>query len=404
MSRVIILVADGLGIGTAPDAKKFGDVGANTFLHIHQHMAQQGKPLNLPNLTKLGLIRACELASNTKIDLPKHKIIASYGYMAEISSGKDTPSGHWEMAGVPVLFEWGYFLDKQNSFPAELIDKIKQQTGVDGILGNRHAPGTDILQWHGDEHCMSQQPICYTSVDSVFQVAAHEEHFGLERLYQFCQTVRTILDDYNIGRVIARPFIGDQPENYKRTGNRRDFSVLPPAKTVLDKLVEQGGKVTSIGKIADIYAHQGISVSIKATGLADLMDKTLEQVQQAQQQQIIFTNLVNFDQDYGHRRDIAGYGKALEYFDSRLSELFLTMSDDDILMITADHGCDPSWPGTDHTREFVPILAYKKGMEPVNLGQRNTFADMGQTIADIFNLPAMDYGRSFMDLLNADYC
>lgn len=396
MSRVIILVADSLGVGSAPDAKDFGDQGSNTFLHITQHMSNIDQPLNIPNLTSLGLVASCEQASEQEIDLPKQPMLGSYGYMAELSSGKDTPSGHWEMAGVPVLFDWGYFTEKRDSFPAEFLDELMKRTGLKGTLGNRHASGTDILVWHGDEHCQTQMPICYTSADSVFQVAAHEEHFGLERLYEFCEVARELLDEYNIGRVIARPFVGDNPDNYKRTGNRRDFSVLPPSPTVLDRMVEKGGKVISIGKISDIYAHQGVSEAFKATGLDQLLDKTIELVKQDTDNEIIFTNLVNFDQDFGHRRDIEGYGKALEYFDTRLPELMAEMSDDDLLLITADHGCDPSWEGTEHTREFVPILTYQKGKPSKQLGQRATFADMGQTIAELFDLTKLEYGTSFL--------
>ncbi|MDU0114686.1 phosphopentomutase [Psychrosphaera aquimarina] len=405
MSRVIILVADGLGVGSSADAEKFGDVGANTFFHIYEKMKQltlsgQGHDLHLPNLAKLGLLAACEEANGVTMDLDcKTDPIAAYGYMQEISTGKDTPSGHWEMAGVPVLFDWGYFTEKTNSFPEELIKELVEKTDVAGILGNCHAPGTDILIKHGVQHIKDKMPICYTSADSVFQIAAHEEHFGLQRLYDFCEVARELLDKYNIGRVIARPFLGETPSEFKRTGNRRDLSVLPPSPTMLDKLVANGGSVTSIGKIADIYAHQGISESIKATGLEQLIDTTIAQMQKPGTNQIIFTNLVNFDQDFGHRRDIPGYAEALEYFDTRLAEIMDNLHDDDILMITADHGCDPSWVGTDHTREYVPMLAYQKNMQPVNLGKRDTFADMGQTIADIFNLPAMEYGQSFLKQL-----
>lgn len=411
MSRVIILVADGLGIGSSADAEAFGDVGANTFFHIYQFMKQlsikdQAQELHLPNLAKLGLLAACEQANNVEIDLPcKTSPIAAYGYMQEISTGKDTPSGHWEMAGVPVLFDWGYFKDKTNSFPAEFIAELTARTGVTGILGNCHAPGTDILIKHGEQHIQNQQPICYTSVDSVFQVAAHEEHFGLQRLYDFCEVARELLDKYNIGRVIARPFLGETPTEFKRTGNRRDFSVLPPSETMLDKLIAQGGTVTSIGKIADIYAHQGITQSIKATGLEQLIDSTIEQIQkpelEPESKQIIFTNLVNFDQDFGHRRDIKGYAQALEYFDTRLTDVLEALNDDDILFITADHGCDPSWKGTDHTREYVPILMYQHKMQAVNLGKRDTFADMGQTICEIFQLDKMQYGQSFAHQLKS---
>jgi len=397
MTRAIILVADGLGIGSAPDAEEFGDEGANTLLHIIEYIKKnRSRPLFLPNLTRLGLLAACEQANDVKIESTlTSEFMGAYGFMEEISSGKDTPSGHWEMAGVPVLFDWGYFHDKNDSFPPEFIRRLCAKTGVSGILANRHAPGTDVLDWFGEEHIQSQMPICYTSVDSVFQVAAHEEHFGLERLYEFCQVARELLDEYNIGRVIARPFVGETPDEFTRTGNRRDFSVLPPSKTVLDKLHDAGGQVISIGKIADIYAHQGISESIKATGLEALINKSIEQLEQDSDNTLIFTNLVNFDQDFGHRRDIEGYAEALEYFDGRLSEVFDAMREDDVLYITADHGCDPSWPGTDHTREFVPIIAYRKGLQGVDLGHRSTFADLGQTLAEQFGLERMQYGHSF---------
>lgn len=397
MTRAIILVADSLGVGQAPDADAFGDVGANTFHHIVQHMEKIGDPVKLPNLQKLGMFDICAEANKiTYPNLPKVDKIASHGYMAEISTGKDTPSGHWEMAGVPVLFEWGYFKDKQNSFPQHIIDQICQEAGVDGILANCHAPGTDVLTWFGDEHIKTLKPICYTSVDSVFQVAAHETHFGLERLYEFCLVARRVLDEHNIGRVIARPFLGEDVKSYKRTGNRKDFSVLPPAPTVLDKLFDVGGEVISIGKIADIYADQGITAKYKATGLEALIDKTIEQIKSTSTDQtIIFTNLVNFDQDYGHRRDIEGYAKALEYFDSRIPELLASLAEQDVLYITADHGCDPTWPGTDHTREYVPIIAYGHSINAVNLGERSTFADLGQTLSNQFGLAKLDYGTSF---------
>jgi phosphopentomutase len=230
----------------------------------------------------------------------------------------------------------------------------------------------------------------------VFQVAAHEEHFGLENLYRYCEIVREQLADLNIGRVIARPFIGETPETFQRTGNRRDYSVLPPAPTVLDKLTQAGGTVISVGKIADIFAHQGISVKTKATGIDALIDATLSHMKTAPDNSLIFTNLVNFDQDYGHRRDVQGYGLALEAFDQRLTEIYHAMNDDDLLILTADHGCDPTWPGNDHTREYVPVLAYQHNMNSVNLGERETFADIGQTLSEYFNLPQLEYGSSFL--------
>ncbi|SEA75762.1 phosphopentomutase [Alkalimonas amylolytica] len=401
MTKAVILVLDSFGVGCAPDAERFGDVGANTLASIAREFVKvKGRQLELPHLAGLGLIRAARAASDQTILVQDAAQVAgAYGYAAELSSGKDTPSGHWEIAGVPVLFDWGYFQQKTDSFPQELIAKLCAETGVPGILGNCHASGTEILKQLGDEHVRTGKPICYTSADSVFQVAAHEEHFGLERLLDFCQAARRLLDEYNIGRVIARPFLGAGPDTYARTGNRRDYSVLPPAPTVLDKLTEAGGEVISIGKIADIYAHQGISRGLKATGLEALIDTTLQQMQQAGSNSLIFTNLVDFDQNYGHRRDPIGYGEALEYFDSRLPEVIETLDDDTLLLLTADHGCDPTWPGTEHTREFIPVLCYRKGMADVDLGQRNSFADIGQTLTDFFSLEAMSYGDSFFKQL-----
>jgi len=401
--KAVILVLDSFGIGYAPDADKFGDTGANTFASIARVFQQnKGRQLALPNLTSLGLVRAAKAAAGGKqADIADaEKVIGAYGYAKELSSGKDTPSGHWEIAGVPVLFDWGYFSDKTNSFPAELITELCQRTGVAGILGNCHASGTDILVKLGDEHVRTSMPICYTSADSVFQVAAHEEHFGLQRLLDFCLVARELLDKYNIGRVIARPFTGDSPANYARTGNRRDYSVLPPAPTVLDKLTSAGGEVISIGKIADIYAHQGISQSLKATGLAALVDTTLAQMRQQADNSIVFTNLVDFDQNFGHRRDPIGYGEALEYFDRRLPELMAACDADTMLLLTADHGCDPTWQGTEHTREYIPVLVYKPGMQATDLGERQSFADIGQTLADYFGLDAMAYGDSFKNKIN----
>ncbi|GAB2934819.1 phosphopentomutase [Rheinheimera gaetbuli] len=401
--KAVILVLDSFGIGYAPDAAKFGDVGANTFASIASAFhAAKGRQLALPNLATLGLVEAAKAASKgIQADIkPANTIIGAYGYASELSSGKDTPSGHWEIAGVPVLFDWGYFHNKTDSFPPELIDELCQRTGVPGILGNCHASGTDILVKLGDEHISSGKPICYTSADSVFQVAAHEAHFGLQKLLDFCLVARELLDKYNIGRVIARPFLGDSPQNYARTGNRRDYSVLPPAPTVLDKLTTAGGKVISIGKIADIYAHQGISESLKATGLEQLIDKTLAQMATQADNSLIFTNLVDFDQNFGHRRDAVGYGEALEYFDQRLPELIDACGDDCLLILTADHGCDPTWPGTEHTREYIPVLVYKAGLGDVALGERGSFADIGQTLADYFTLDAMAYGDSFITKIN----
>ena len=332
MARAIVLVIDGFGIGHAPDAADFGDISANTFANLARHFHQHEKrEIKLVNLAKMGLVQAAFEAGKASFPVVKQDPVqGAYGYAAEISTGKDTPSGHWEMMGVPVLFDWGYFPKVGNAFPTELINKINQATGFQGILGDCHASGTDIINKLGQEHIKTGLPICYTSADSVFQVAAHEEHFGLDNLYKYCETVRELLGDMNIGRVIARPFVGNSPEDFTRTGNRRDYSILPPAPTVLDAFTQAGGHVISVGKIADIYAHQGISEKTKATGIDALVDATIQHINTAQDNSLIFTNLVNFDQDYGHRRDPVGFALALESFDLRLAEVVAAMSDDDV--------------------------------------------------------------------------
>ncbi|MDX2319692.1 MAG: phosphopentomutase [Moritella sp.] len=404
MKRTIILMLDSLGIGASADADKFGDVGSNTFGHIAQWCAE-GKadigregPLHIPNLTKLGLAHACaDSVGSFPAGLDENaEIVGAYGYAQEISSGKDTPSGHWEIAGVPVLFDWGYFSDTENSFPPELLQKLVEQADLPGYLGNCHSSGTEILELLGEEHMASGKPIFYTSADSVFQIACHEESFGLERLLKLCELARELLEPYNIGRVIARPFIGNDKSDFARTGNRRDYSVLPPAPTLLDRMAESGGEVVSVGKIADIYAQQGITKKVKATGLEALFDLTLEQVKQAGDQTIVFTNFVDFDSSWGHRRDVAGYAKGLEYFDTRLPELLAILDEGDVVVLTADHGCDPTAPGTDHTREHIPVIFYGHNVPKGPLGLRETFADIGQSIAAYHGLPKLDYGTSFL--------
>jgi phosphopentomutase len=404
MKRTFILMLDSFGVGAASDAEKFGDVGADTFGHIAQACAEgnadigrQG-PLKLPNLARFGLGHAgFESTGKFAAGFDDNvELIGAYGHADELSSGKDTPSGHWEMAGVPVLYEWGYFSDLTNSFPKELTDKILKRAGLDGFLGNSHASGTKILEELGEEHMKTGMPIFYTSADSVFQIACHEESFGLENLYNLCKIAREELEPYNIGRVIARPFVGTGPSDFARTGNRHDYAVLPPAPTVLDKLKEAGGEVVSIGKISDIYAHSGITQQFKATGLEELFDETLAQIKRAGDNTIVFTNFVDFDSHYGHRRDVAGYAKALEYFDTRLPELLAILQPEDFVVFTADHGCDPTWVGTEHTRERVPVLAYGAGLSAGSLGLRKSFADIGQSIASYFKLEPMDYGQSFL--------
>ncbi|MDI9221240.1 phosphopentomutase [Pantoea sp. EA-12] len=407
MKRAFIMVLDSFGIGSSKDADKFGDEGSDTLGHIAEacfegraNIGREG-PLHLPNLTALGLGKAAELSTGRfppGLDA-NAEIIGAYAYASELSSGKDTPSGHWEIAGVPVLFDWGYFSDKENSFPQELLDVLVKRADLPGYLGNCHSSGTVILDQLGEEHMKSGKPIFYTSADSVFQIACHEETFGLDRLYELCEIAREELTNggYNIGRVIARPFVGDKAGNFERTGNRHDLAVEPPAPTMLKKLVdEKGGEVISVGKIADIYAEQGITQKVKATGLDALFNATIEQMKKAPDNSIVFTNFVDFDSTWGHRRDIAGYAGGLEFFDRRLPELMELVKEGDILILTADHGCDPSWQGTEHTREHIPILIYGPNVKPGSLGYRDTFADIGQTIATYFGLSSMDYGKSLL--------
>ena len=400
MARAIILVLDSFGIGATADADRFGDVGSDTLGNIARVRARSAEgPLQLPNLSRLGLMHASkESTGEFPAGVEQNvEIIGAYGHAAELSSGKDTPSGHWEIAGVPVLFDWGYFTRKTDTFPPELLEELIARADLPGVLGNCHSSGTTIIAELGDEHVRTGKPIVYTSADSVFQIACHEEAFGLQRLYDLCDIARELVDKYNIGRIIARPFVGDGPDSYVRTGNRRDLTTPPHAPTVLDKLVESGGEVYSIGKIADIYAHSGITKKIKATGNEALFDATLDAMKEAGDSSIIFTNFVDFDMLYGHRRNVEGYAAALEYFDQRLPELMQQMQDDDLLVLCADHGCDPTWPGSDHTRENIPVLAYGAGIKPGSLGLRDTFADIGQTIAAHLGLSPMDYGTSFLN-------
>jgi len=399
MGRAIILVMDSFGIGATDDADQFGDAGANTLGSIARVRASSDAgPLQLPNLTQLGLMHAAkesagEFPAGCSADA---EVVGAYGFASELSSGKDTPSGHWEIAGVPVLFDWGYFTEKKNTFPAELLDKLIERADLPGVLGNCHSSGTTIIAELGEEHMQSGRPIVYTSADSVFQIACHEESFGLERLYELCDIARELVDDYSIGRVIARPFIGSNGTDFVRTGNRRDLTTPPPSPTLLDKLAASGGEVISVGKIADIYAHKGITQKVKATGNASLFDATLEAMSTAPDRSIVFTNFVDFDMLYGHRRDVSGYAAALEYFDQRLPELLQQLQEDDLLVICADHGCDPTREGSDHTREHIPVLVYGNKLAAGSIGKRDTFADIGQSLAEFFELPPLDYGVSFL--------
>jgi phosphopentomutase len=303
------------------------------------------------------------------------------------------------MAGVPVMTDWGYFPEAMPCFPGELTTQFLRATGLPGILGNRHASGTSIIEDLGQEHITSGKPICYTSADSVFQIAAHEEHFGLERLYDICEIARKLVDDWHIARVIARPFVG-QFGTFVRTANRRDYTTPPPQWTLLDKLKIAGGEVIGIGKISDIYAGCGISRNIKADGNMALFDATLRAMDEAGDQSIVFANFVDFDMLFGHRRDVAGYANALEAFDRRLPELIKKLRAGDLVFATADHGCDPTFPGHDHTRENVPVLAFGPEVLAAPLGARQSFADIGQTVAAHLNLEPLESGISFLSALH----
>lgn len=393
MARAFIIVIDSFGIGGAKDAERFGDSGADTLGHIAA--SYSNAPLKLPNLARLGLGLAS--ADSTGKAVPagletNGPIQAAYGFAHEKSVGKDTPSGHWEMAGLPVLYDWGYFPKTVPAFPVAITDKLISVGDLPGILGNCHASGTEIIERLGDEHIESGKPICYTSADSVFQIAAHEKHFGLERLYDLCLKAEQILKPLSIGRVIARPFEGDSPATYKRTANRRDYTVPPHGPTLLDHISKSGGEVVSVGKISDIFAHRGISRVLKAPNTDGLIDHMLEEASSAKDGTLIFTNLVDFDSLYGHRRDVDGYAKALEDFDLRLPEIEAALRPGDMVIITADHGCDPTFPGSDHTRENVPVLIFGPDITAGNLGGRDSFADIGQTLATHLGLSPLEFG------------
>ena len=390
MARTVILLLDSFGIGYAHDAAAYGDEGADTLGHISEWLAKNPRTaggeirsLHLPHLAERGLEAAAELSRSKKLAAPlgaKHSI-GAYTYAQEVSRGKDTLSGHWEISGVPVTFDWGYFQNVPHCFPKELVDVLIEKGGLPGVLGECHASGTEIIKELGEEHVKTGKPIIYTSADSVLQIAAHEEAFGLERLYDLCKLAFELVRPYNIARVIARPFVGTCASDFTRTTNRHDYAVPAPEATLLDKMVAAGGNVYAVGKIADIFAHRGITKHYAAGGLEKLVDATKQAVSEAPDNSIVFTNFVDFDSSYGHRRDIQGYGEALEYFDSRLPEITSLLQPDDLLLITADHGNDPSWTGTDHTREKIPVLFSGAGVKCEQLPPMQTFADIGATIA-----------------------
>ncbi len=402
MARAFLVVMDSVGIGGAPDADQFfnGDVpdtGANTLGHIAQACvagkAEQGRsgPLQVPNLNRLGLGQAVRLASGVEADGLDGSPDGFWAVATEISKGKDTPSGHWELAGVPVPWYWHYFPDERPAFPDHVTQALCKAAGTDAILSNEHASGTKVIERLGAEHVQTGYPICYTSADSVLQIAAHEEVFGLERLLDMCRAVAPLLHDMKVGRVIARPFIGSEGA-FERTPNRRDFAISPPEPTLCDWVKDAGSAVHAIGKVKDIFSGQGIDDVVKGPDAA-LMQALKDAVSNAEDDSLTFANLVEFDSEYGHRRDVSGYARALEWFDHEIGDVLSALKDGDILVITADHGNDPTWIGTDHTRERVPVLVHGVGQGSAgHVG----FVDVAASIAKHLGVPAKGPGRSFL--------
>ena len=400
MSRAFLIVIDSVGIGGAPDADKFfngdiPDVGANTLGHIAlacaAGKAEDGRtgPLKIPNLNAMGAGAAMQLA--TGLDLGWPAPTGAFAAATETSMGKDTPSGHWELAGVPVPWDWHTFPDTQPAFPQDVSDRICALAGTDGVLANCHASGTQVIDDFGAEHVKTGWPICYTSVDSVLQIAAHEDHFGLDRLLDLCKNLAPMLHEMKVGRVIARPFKGTEGR-FARTLNRQDYAISPPDKTLCDWVSQACRSVHAIGKIGDIFSMRGIDEVRKGADVT-LMNHVSDLIDDAPDGGLVFANFVEFDSLYGHRRDVSGYAKHLEWFDESLGRLLPKLRDGDLLCVTADHGNDPTWVGTDHTRERVPVLMYGVGMR--DLGHV-AFVDLAASIAAHLGVPSIGPGRSFL--------
>lgn len=394
MTRAFLVVMDSVGIGGAPDADRFfndgvPDTGANTVAHIAQACAagraEKGRsgPLRVPYLDALGLGAAVQLASGAETPGLGAEPTGLWGAATEVSPGKDTPSGHWEIAGLPVPWDWTYFPDTVPAFPEEVTRAVMRAAGTEGILGNCHAPGTAIIERLGAEHMAKGWPICYTSADSVFQIAAHEQSFGLERLLKLCADLAPLLHDMRVGRVIARPFVGDPAKGFTRTPHRKDFAITPPAPVLTNWVQDAGRRVHGIGKIGDIFSMQGIDTTSKGTD-AELMDHLHRLVGEAEDGSLTFANFVEFDSGYGHRRDVSGYARALEWFDARIGEVAGALRPGDLMLITADHGNDPTWTGTDHTRERVPVLVDGAGTGSVGLV---AMTDIAASIAAHLGVP-----------------
>lgn len=392
MARVFLIVLDSVGCGGAPDADQFfngevPDTGANTLGHI---IRDHG--LNVPNLDALGLGAAVRLSTGTDTPGLTAKPVGRWGVARERSRGKDTPSGHWELAGLPVPWDWTYFPETHPAFPPDVTQALCKAAGTEGILCNAHASGTQVIDDLGAEHLRTGYPICYTSADSVLQIAAHEEAFGLERLLLMCRDVAPMLHDMRVGRVIARPFLGTPEAGFKRTANRRDFAITPPEPVLTNWVQDAGGCVHGVGKIGDIFSMSGVDTSVKGRD-ADLMAALDDLAETAGQGDLVFANLVEFDTEYGHRRDVAGYAAALERFDTWLGQFLPRLRADDLLILTADHGNDPTWIGTDHTREQVPVLVHGAGTGEIGICG---FADVGASVAAHLGAASLGLGRSFL--------
>lgn len=396
MARAFLIVMDSVGCGGAEDASDYGDEGADTLGHIAEACARgagdraglRTGPLRLPFLQSLGLAHAMQASTGRVPALALvEPPLGQWGYGVEISAGKDTPSGHWEIAGTPVSKPWGYFPHTIPAFPTALTDALIAEAKLPGILGNCHASGTEIIERFGAEHMRTGKPIAYTSVDSVLQIAAHEETFGRERLYDLCAMARRLCDPLGIGRVIARPFIGAIAGPFSRTPYRKDFAVLPPDGTLLQRAETAQRKVFTLGKIGDIFAHRYTGEEIKAAGNDALFEKLLTITKNLPDGGFVFANFVDFDTEHGHRRDVPGYAAALEAFDARLPEFVALLRPGDLVIVTADHGNDPTFPGTDHTREHAPILAFGPEIKAGNIGRRASLADIAETIAAHLGLP-----------------
>ena len=400
MKRSIILVLDSLGLGSTKDSHLYGDTGADTLGHIIEscdsnsaNNSERNGPLVIPNLIRWGLGEAAIASRKKPLPISRVEPQGAFGYAKEVSAGKDTPSGHWEICGLPVPFEWGTFPKTENCFPKSLLFSLIEEGKIGGTLANHHASGTQVIEEFGQEHIDSGFPICYTSADSVFQIAAHEEHFGLDRLYELCTIAKRLVDPLEITRVIARPFTGNSKDGFERTANRKDLTTPPNGPTLLDNIQDGGGDVISVGKIGDIFSNQGVSYTVKAANNMGLVDQLLSEMKKVNEG-LIFVNLVDFDTKFGHRRDVAGYALALEQFDARIPEIESQLTSNDLVLITADHGCDPTWPGNDHTREHVPVVFYGKSIKNNNLGERESFCDMGQTIAQHLEIEPLLHGKA----------